>query len=314
MRVVKRDELDQVHFLKYGPVELMELILEQLQLENLEVNKFEADLIKQITISLKDIFSKSFNYAKTISDYNNFVPVDFGKSIESTVSRFPINESNLIFTLNLLCSRLARTHDVEIQRCDLLINDTLINLVFGMSLRNDNLFRKITGNWEEEQQELFQRLITIEIQRHPYFTARGAAFFLLMMLNNPKVEYIMIGMDALLDEALVNDYAIKALPYVRFRNADLIERLIGQLSSKSVVRIYAAITMLTNIVLNDDNLDHLLKLKVSDAFLDGMGKVESQRQVIHYYTDVRIPPTTTLEEFFYQSWLKIQGLYGKANS
>ena len=53
------------------------------------------------------------------------------------------------------------------------------------------------------------------------------------------------------------------------------------------------------------------KSKIINYLANEIGQLKSKKPVNYYYTEIKIPFTTILENELYKAWIKIQGLSGK---
>ena len=91
---------------------------------------------------------------------------------------------------------------------------------------------------------------------------------------------------------------------------ELLDDLLSSLSSESAVKTYEILKIITEFALNEQ-IDASGKSKIINYLANEIGQLKSKKPVSYYYTDVKIPFTTTLENELYKAWIKIQGLSGK---
>lgn len=272
----------------------------------------EAGIIKDTTVNIMQMLTWDKGLLTSVLGFNFTVPTDYQQEIGKLLEEVLIDESTFSILLEWLYYRLKNSL-AEDKAYLLMLTEVLICLLGGLATRDDYRYRKITGQWGQDKVKAYQDYLINVIEFHPYFPARGAAFVLLATLDKPGHTIIIRALDILLDEYLVNAFAVGSIPSIHLNSTAYVDDLLKLLNDESAVKVYSALKILTQYVQTNENLDLTVKSKISQALLAGVEKLESRKQATYYYTDVKIPPTITLEEAFYNAWIKIQGLSGKIN-
>ena len=187
----------------------------------------------------------------------------------------------------------------------------VVKLVAALAQKEDYIYRKLTNSPKFNKLE-FTKLLEKILNNHPSFESRGFCFILLALLDQPNPATIISGLNILFDENLVKEYSLKAIPLIHLSANDFTEKLLQSLNNESAVKIYELLKIITNFAM-DDKIDAKTKSKSLNFLLKESSNLSSKKSINYYYTEVRIPFTTTLEKEFYKSWVKIQGLSGKVD-
>ncbi|CAF4795231.1 unnamed protein product [Rotaria sp. Silwood2] len=145
---------------------------------------------------------------------------------------------------------------------------------------------------------------------HPYFSARGSAFILLAAIDHNDHKVIINIMNALLDENVVKEYFVIGFPLIHLSPNELIDDLLESIQSESAVKTYEILNIFTEFAF-DEKIDTKGKSKIINYLATEATQLKSKKPVNYYYTDIKIPFTTALENELYKAWIKIQGLSGK---
>ncbi|CAF4581823.1 unnamed protein product [Rotaria magnacalcarata] len=148
------------------------------------------------------------------------------------------------------------------------------------------------------------------LNHHPCFPARGSAFILLSAMNQSDHKVILNAMNTLLDENVVKGYSIKGIPLVQSSPNKFVDDLLEYLKNESAIKTYEILKILTEFGLNE-KMDTHGKAKIINCLANEISHIKSKKPVNYFYTDIKIPFTTTLENELYKAWIKIQGLSGK---
>jgi hypothetical protein len=154
------------------------------------------------------------------------------------------------------------------------------------------------------------KLLEKMVNHHPYFPARGSAFILLSAMDQSDPKVIINVMNTLMDENLVKEYSMIGIPLIHLSPNVFLDDLLESLKSESAVKAYEILKIFTQFALNE-KIDANGKSKIINYLANEIGQLKSKKPVNYYYTDIKIPFTTTLENELYKSWIKIQGLSGK---
>ena len=82
---------------------------------------------------------------------------------------------------------------------------------------------------------------------------------------------------------------------------------LSSLTSESAVKTYEVLKIFTQFILNEA-IDANGKSKIINYLADAIGQMKSKKPISYYYTDIKLPFTTTVENELYKAWIKIQGL------
>jgi hypothetical protein len=148
------------------------------------------------------------------------------------------------------------------------------------------------------------------VNHHPYFPARGSAFILLSAMDQSDHKVIINVMNTLMDENLVKEYSMIGIPLIHLSPNVFLDDLLESLKNESAVKAYEILKIFTQFALNE-KIDADGKSKIINYLANEIGQLKSKKPVNYYYTDIKIPFTTTLENELYKAWIKIQGLSGK---
>ncbi|CAF4360836.1 unnamed protein product [Rotaria sordida] len=123
-------------------------------------------------------------------------------------------------------------------------------------------------------------------------------------------KVIINALNTLFDENLVKEYSVIGIPLIRLSPNEFIDDLLESLRNESAIKAYEILKILTQFAL-DEKIDAYSKTKIINYLVKEIGELKSKKPVNYYYTDIKIPFTTTLENELYKAWVKIQGLSGK---
>jgi hypothetical protein len=175
--------------------------------------------------------------------------------------------------------------------------------------KDDYLYRKITNSQHFNKTQMI-KLLEKMIHTHIHFAARGSAFILLSAMDHTDHKVIINAMNTLFDENLVKEYSVIGIPLIHLSPNEFIDDLLKSLTNESAIKVYEILKILTQFVL-DEKIDANSKTKIINYLAKEIGQLKSKKPVNYYYTDIKIPFTTTLESELYKAWIKIQGLSGK---
>jgi hypothetical protein len=208
-----------------------------------------------------------------------------------------------------LLQNMTRFKEFDDNIFDLTMCDCLLSLISACVQKEDYLYRKITNSPKFNKIQMIQFLEKI-LNHHPYFPARGNAFILLTAMDQCEHKVIINAMNTLFDENVVKEYSVLGTPLIHLSPNQFIDDLLESLKSESAVKAYEILKIFTQFALNE-KIDANGKSKIINYLANEIGQLKSKKPVNYYYTDIKIPFTTTLENELYKSWIKIQGLSGK---
>lgn len=175
--------------------------------------------------------------------------------------------------------------------------------------KEDYVYRKITSSPDFDQTQYSQLLENI-LNHHPYFPARGNAFILLAAMDHADHRVILNAMNTLFDENLVKEYSMIGIPLIHLSMNEFLNNLFESMGNESAVKVHEILKLFVDFALNE-KVDVNHKTKMLDYLANEIGQMKSKKPVNYYYTDLKIPFTSTLENELYKTWIKIQGLSGK---
>ena len=266
---------------------------------------------KQVTIHFEDVLKLPYDSVSRIYECN--FGVDSRETHEQVMKKLdhiPISFTLFENLLTWLIERMRSFNGFNDSHFSLVITDSVISLVAGLAQKEDSIYKKLTNLPNFNKLE-FTKLIEKLLNNHPYFTSRGACFILLAASHQPNLTAIINALNILLDENLVETYCLKAIPHIHSSANDFTEKLLKSLSSESAVKIYELLKIITNFAM-DNKIDAKTKSKILHFLMKESASLSAKKSINYYYTEVRIPFTTTLEKEYYKAWIKIQGLSGKA--
>ncbi|CAF1400113.1 unnamed protein product [Didymodactylos carnosus] len=190
----------------------------------------------------------------------------------------------------------------------LIMTENLLSLVSVCAQKDGYLYRKITNSQNFHKIEMI-KLLEKMLNNHPYFPARGSSFILLSALDKPDHTVIVNAVNVLLDENVAKGYSLIGIPLIHLSSNEFIDDLTS-LQSGSAIKAYEILKIMTQFAL-DEKIDANTKSKIVNYIIKEIGEMKTKKPVNFYYTDIKIPFTTTLEKELYKSWIKIQGLSGK---
>ncbi|CAF3756591.1 unnamed protein product, partial [Rotaria sordida] len=109
---------------------------------------------------------------------------------------------------------------------------------------------------------------------------------------------------------VVKEYFVIGFPLIHLSPNELVDDLLESLQSESAIKTYEILNIFTDFTLNE-KIDTKGKSKIINYLAREIIQLKSKKPINYYYTDVKIPFTTILENELYKAWIKIQGLSGK---
>ncbi|CAF3075074.1 unnamed protein product [Rotaria sp. Silwood2] len=170
---------------------------------------------------------------------------------------------------------------------------TNINDETYIEILESKLINQTTVKIEYLSQMSYDEIKNIEkmLHYHPFFAARGNAFIILAAIDHCDHKVIINTMNTLLDENVVKEYSVIGFSLIHLSSNELIDDLLESLQNEKI--------------------DTKGKSKIINYLAKEITQLKSKKPVNYYYTDIKIPFTTTLKDELYKAWIKIQGLSGK---
>lgn len=300
-----------------GNLELVGFCIEQVQFFTETdikdtINEFmESIITSKKTIRIEEAHKQSFEDISLIYEYNFYCKKGFTEGVLNKLENIPITLKLFENLLVWLIERMKSFNGINDSHFSLYITNISVTLVAGLAQKEDYIYRKLTNSPDFNKLE-FTKLLEKILNNHRYFDTRTYCFILLGLLDQPNPATIISGLNILFDENVVKEYSLKAIPLIHLSANDFTEKLLQSLNNESAVKIYELLKIITNFAM-DDKKDAKTKSKILNFLLKESSNLSSKKSINYYYTEVRIPFTTTLEKEFYKSWVKIQGLSGKVD-
>ena len=270
----------------------------------------ESKVISTIAIPVQEVLRRNYDQIKHIGRCNFFASRDVNQHLLNTLDNVSINTAMMETLLKWLMQKMASLNVYDDTWFSLLLCDALLSLVSACVQKEDYLYRKITNSSSFDTVTMIKTLQHM-VHNHPFFSTRGNAFILLAALDHSDHQIIINVMNALFDENIVKEYTMIGIPLIRLSPTELIEELFKSVDDESSIKAYEILKIFTRYAL-DEKIDANSKSTIIAYLARAVGQLKSKKPVSYYYTDVRIPFTTTLENELYKAWIKIQGLSGKA--
>ena len=271
----------------------------------------ESKLISTSTVQLEDLSRSSYAQINGIRRCVFCASDELNRAVLDILDNIPLNRVVLENLIKWLVHKMTSFNTCEESYYSLMLTECLLSLISGCVQKENYLYRKITNTPHFDKLQLIN-LLQHMLDNHPFFPARGNAFVLLAALDHPDHQVIIHALNTLFDENCVKEYAMIGIPLIHLSSNELLDDLLSSLTSESTVKVYETLKILTQFALNEQ-VDATGKSKVINYLAKEIERIKSKSPVNYYYTDVKIPFTTTLENELYKAWIKIQGLSGKAH-
>ena len=269
----------------------------------------ESKIISELSNKIENLAQNNLQYIKHLGGCFFYTTRDLNERVLNMLNSVSINNvlmENLIRWLVQTLIEFTNTNDTY---TSIPTRDCLLSLLAGCVQKDDYLYRKITNrsDWNKCQLiELFEKIIHYHRSR----SRRGSAFILLAALDQINHKVIINAMNTLCDENHVKEYVMIGVPLIHLSPNKLLDDILESLRSESAVKVYEILKIFTQFVLNE-TIEADGKSKILNYLANQIGKLRSKKPINYYYTDIKLPFTTTLENEFYKAWIKIQGLSGK---
>ncbi|UJR17369.1 hypothetical protein I4U23_004264 [Adineta vaga] len=275
--------------------------------EDLEI--IESKVINEISVQIEDLLQYTYHQIIHIARCNFYVSCELNQAILNILNNIQINNIMMENLMKWLTQKMIGFNDVHNTRFSLMFIDFLLCLLSACVQKEDYIYRKITNSSHFNKIQLI-KLLEKMVHYHPFFPARGNAFILIAAMDYADHNVISNAMNTLFDENLVKEYSMIAVPLIHLSPNEFIDNLLESLENESAVKAYEILKIFTQFALNE-KIDANSKSKIINYLVREIGEFKSKKSVSYYYTDIKIPFTTTLENELYKSWIKIQGLSGK---
>ncbi|CAF3999727.1 unnamed protein product [Rotaria sordida] len=269
----------------------------------------ESKLISEITVKVEELSQKNYVEIKHLAHCNFFAAINYNQTILNMLNNISLTIVVMDILIRWLIQKMTSFKDIGNSMFSCMIVDCLLSLVSACVQKEDYLYRKTTNSSTFNKVQMI-KLLERMLNYHPYFPARGNAFILLAAMDHFNHQVMINAMNALLDENLVKEYSVIGAPLIHLSPNEFIDDLLESLKNESAIKTYEILKILTEFALNE-KIDAHSKSKIINYLAKEIGQLKSKKPVNYYYTDIRIPFTTTLENELYKAWIKIQGLSGK---
>jgi hypothetical protein len=269
----------------------------------------ESKVINELTVKIDDLLQYNYREIKHLGCCNFYISNDINQTILNMLNNISINIVIMENLITWLMQKMASFKVFDDALFQMKMCDCLLSLVSACVQKEDYLYRKITNSQHFNNVHMI-KLLQKMLNHHPYFSARGNAFILLSAMDQSDHKVIINAMNTLLDENLVKEYSMIGIPFIHLSPNAFIDDLLKSLKDESAIKAYEILKIFTQFALNE-KIDANGKSKIIHYLAKEIGELKSKKPVNYYYTDVKIPFTTTLENELYKAWIKIQGLSGK---
>ncbi|CAF3551095.1 unnamed protein product [Rotaria socialis] len=269
----------------------------------------ESKLINEYCVKDEQLSLSTYNGIKQIGRCNLYGSADINEMILNRINNISLNLALMESLIKWLFKNLKSYKSLDDTWFSMMMCDCLLSLVSACVQKEDYLYRKITNSPNFNKVQMITVLEKI-LNTHPCYTARGNAFILLLAMDESNHKVIINAMNALLDENEVKKYYAIGILLIHLSPNEFIDDLVESLKNESAIKAYEILNIFTEFALNE-KLDSNSKSKIINYLANEIGQLKSKKPVNYYYTDIKIPFTTTLENELYKAWIKIQGLSGK---
>ncbi|CAF4287351.1 unnamed protein product [Rotaria sp. Silwood2] len=267
------------------------------QLDRIYIINFILDKFCALT-NINDETYFEILESKVINRYNFYVSTDLNQTILNMLNNISINIVIMKNLIKCLIQQMTNLKGVDGTVFSLMMCAGLLSLVSACVQKEDYLYRKITNSPNFNKVQMI-KLLEKMLDNHPYFPERGNAFILLSAMDQSDHKVIINVINTLLDENLVKEYSVIGIPLINLSPNELIDDLLKSLKNDSAIKADEILKILTQFALNEKiNADRTSKIINYPA--EEIEQLKSKKPVNYYYTDIKIPFTTSLEnEFIY---------------
>ena len=305
---------DTLYFTR-NEVEIMRYILDEVcastsMNDETYLEILESKLISETTVKNEDLSQYSFQEISNIGACNFCTSTrDLNQAVLDMLDDISINSTIIQKVIRWLIQKMISFTGSDDSLFLIRLCANLLSLVAGFVQKDGYLYRKITNSQDFDKVQM-TKLLEKMVNNHPTFDARGSAFILLSAMDQCDKKVIINAMNTLLDENVVKEYSVIGIPLIHLASNEFIDDLLKCLKNESAIKTYEILKILTQYAL-DEKIDSNSKAKILNYLAKEIGQLKSKISVNYYYTDIKIPFTTTLENELYKSWITIQGLSGK---
>ncbi|CAF4379924.1 unnamed protein product [Rotaria sordida] len=114
-------------------------------------------------------------------------------------------------------------------------------------------------------------------------------------------KVIINAMNTLLDENVVKEYSVIGIPLIHLLPNAFIDDLLESLKNESAIKAYEILKIFIELALNE-KIDADSKTKIIKYLVNEIGQLKSKKPINYYYTEIKIPFTTTLENELYKAF------------
>ncbi|CAF3912888.1 unnamed protein product [Rotaria sp. Silwood1] len=271
----------------------------------------DSKVISELTVKIESLSQRNYEYIKRISICTFWTSTNnSNREILNLLDDFQITIEIMESLIKWLLQTMNNFKGFDDTIFSAGLCEKLLSLVAACAQKEDYLYRKVTNAQDFHKAQMI-KLLEKMLNNHPYFMARGSAFVLLSAMDNSDQKVTINAMNALFDENVVKEYSVIGIPLIHLSPNEFIDDLLKSLNNESAIKAYEILKILTQYALNE-KIDAHTKSKIMNYLAKEIGELKSKKPINYYYTDIKIPFTTTLENELYKTWIKIQGLSGKA--
>ena len=305
---------EQLYFTR-PDVETIQLIFDEVCTSTSVVDEtyfliLESKIISQTTVKVEGLSQCNYEGIIHISSCSFYTSVnDLNQAVLNILNNTSLNIVILENLIKWLIEKMTSFKGFDDTRFALWMCTDLLSLVAACVQKEDYLYRKITNSQNIDKGQMI-KLLEKMVNNNPFYAARGSAFILLSAMDHSDHKVIINAMNTLFDENIVKEYATIGMPLIHLSPNEFIDHLLKSLKNESAIKAYEILKIVTQFALNG-KIDANSKSKIINYLAKEIGELKSKKSVNYYYTDIKIPFTTTLENELYKAWVKMQGLSGK---
>lgn len=304
----------QQFYLIHNDLEILRIMIENLNqfdtiIDQSGFNMLESKVLNAVTVSVSTFSTMIYERIREIAHCNFYVNTDGNEEVMNILNNFNIDATTIENLVNWSIHRLKMYDPENDTLPTLILIDCLLRILATCILQDGYIYRKLTRSYNFDR-DAYSKLLVRVLNTHWIYSTRGNAFILLAAMNHDDQTIIVDALNGLLDENVVKRYVFKGIPLIVLSSHQFVEELIESLQNGSAVKVYETLKIFTQFIL-EEKFDEDEKSKVIQYISKEIGALKSKTLVNYFYTDIRIPFTTTLEVELYKSWVKIQGLSGK---
>ena len=272
----------------------------------------DCKILETVSVPVENLRRMTYETIQFVAKYNFTASPDLNKKVLNLINNYSIDPKRMENIIFWTMKKMSGFDPFNDSVCTLMILDCTICLLSSFAQKESYIYRKVTNSPKFNKSQFVDHLEKI-LTEHPYFPARGNAFVLLASLDHIEPSIIYSSLDTLMDENLVKEYVLQAIPMIDLSSLNFVDDILETFNDEGAMKVFHILKIIVQQILSE-RLNEANKSKLITTITDQVNQSKSKKVINYFYTDVKIPFTTTLEIEFYESWLKIQGLSGKINS